>query len=615
MKFVCDNCSGQYLISDDKVGPKGVKVRCKRCGNVIIVRPGEPDHRDTDPGTTGPGATDDEAPFGFGQSEGDPDEVGQAFDHLLQDGLGEEDEDEDGEEQATEIFRMEDLQRDHRDGRDDDLEKIDRVFARAESTEIKPGADGEDDDRSDWYVAVGDEQVGPMGLAEIETRWVDGEIEPKTLAWHPGMPDWTPIEEIPRLRYLLGVLGSRQAGQRESTEVDAPEEQAGQRTPQPVAEEEWAPYKGSTLSSLVEEEMAASGEEKGEPQPADDEKVEQDAEGVIPGDDAPTDDWDVPPWEQDEPVSGEVARPPESFFDSSLDKPAEEMGGGYFGGTHSRSGRVLAGPAYLGGSKRGGSKNKLILFGVLGVVIVACGALAVIKLTGGPEPAPDKVEPIEPPGGLHGPPDKPKKPDEPKKPDARGPEGDQDAASTSKPEDGKGKPDSKPKDDGDSGKKEIVVSKPSADTKAGSAVERKPDKPARPVSKKRKRRRRVAAADTGKPDKPPPAKPEKPADSGSDSDLPQKLSKSQISKTMKKYIKSMKACVEQQRQRDPSVTGTMKVSFVIKPNGNVSDIAVKTSEHKGTYVAGCISFIIKSMKFPKAREPFTVPVLPLKLGG
>ncbi|EAU62350.1 MJ0042-type zinc finger domain-containing protein, partial [Stigmatella aurantiaca] len=39
MRFVCDSCRAQYMISDDKVGAKGVKVRCKKCGHVILVRP------------------------------------------------------------------------------------------------------------------------------------------------------------------------------------------------------------------------------------------------------------------------------------------------------------------------------------------------------------------------------------------------------------------------------------------------------------------------------------------------------------------------------------------------------------------------------------------------
>lgn len=39
MKFTCDSCGAQYLIADDKIGPRGVKVRCKKCSHVIILRP------------------------------------------------------------------------------------------------------------------------------------------------------------------------------------------------------------------------------------------------------------------------------------------------------------------------------------------------------------------------------------------------------------------------------------------------------------------------------------------------------------------------------------------------------------------------------------------------
>lgn len=41
MKFSCDACGAQYMIADEKIGPRGVKVRCKKCANVIILRPDE----------------------------------------------------------------------------------------------------------------------------------------------------------------------------------------------------------------------------------------------------------------------------------------------------------------------------------------------------------------------------------------------------------------------------------------------------------------------------------------------------------------------------------------------------------------------------------------------
>jgi|GEM_PF-1051815 len=38
MKFTCERCSTRYSISDEKVQGKVLKIRCKTCGNIIVVR-------------------------------------------------------------------------------------------------------------------------------------------------------------------------------------------------------------------------------------------------------------------------------------------------------------------------------------------------------------------------------------------------------------------------------------------------------------------------------------------------------------------------------------------------------------------------------------------------
>ena len=39
MNFSCDHCGRKYSIADDRVGDKGVKIRCKHCQNLILVKP------------------------------------------------------------------------------------------------------------------------------------------------------------------------------------------------------------------------------------------------------------------------------------------------------------------------------------------------------------------------------------------------------------------------------------------------------------------------------------------------------------------------------------------------------------------------------------------------
>jgi predicted Zn finger-like uncharacterized protein len=38
MKFVCDRCQTRYSIADEKVRQKILRIRCKTCGNVIVVQ-------------------------------------------------------------------------------------------------------------------------------------------------------------------------------------------------------------------------------------------------------------------------------------------------------------------------------------------------------------------------------------------------------------------------------------------------------------------------------------------------------------------------------------------------------------------------------------------------
>ena len=38
MKFVCEHCNSKYNIADSKVRNKVLKIRCKKCNEIIIIR-------------------------------------------------------------------------------------------------------------------------------------------------------------------------------------------------------------------------------------------------------------------------------------------------------------------------------------------------------------------------------------------------------------------------------------------------------------------------------------------------------------------------------------------------------------------------------------------------
>ncbi|HUU03102.1 MAG TPA: AgmX/PglI C-terminal domain-containing protein [Myxococcota bacterium] len=102
---------------------------------------------------------------------------------------------------------------------------------------------------------------------------------------------------------------------------------------------------------------------------------------------------------------------------------------------------------------------------------------------------------------------------------------------------------------------------------------------------------------------------------GASEGLPESLSPEQIAGAMKKIYGALKGCADQQRQRDPGVTGTLEISFVIQSWGRATDVKIVTQEHKGQYVAGCISYLIKNVHFPRfTGDPIPVERMPFKLG-
>jgi predicted Zn finger-like uncharacterized protein len=563
MKVVCDSCRTQYLVPDEKVGPRGIKIRCKKCGHIIIWRPAQEAQEPQAQPQTGPSLSSVSDPFAEKSGEGD--ELGQAFDRLLQGapapstGSDEEDDDEDGGE--TQLFSLEDLQRFKKGSLPaDDQQKIDAVFSEASSTSV---AAGRAEVRQEWYVAVRDEQLGPVSREELEGYWNRGEINAQTLAWCQGMADWEPIENIAQLKYLLAAPSAATAPSK--------------------AEKQWVETASSSLTSLVEEELQAVAS-KPPPAEAKDSARPDQAEGEGGAE-------EIPPWEKEEVVSGEVPRPGGGYFDPSLSLTTTATGSPLPRKT------ALEKPAYLAkGSGLGGWKMILAAGG--GALI---GAVAIfLVIWGGGRPAGrqdvkgvESAPPVADKAQAAAAEAKPEKPQasESKEPPAAPEQGAEKAAS--------------PQED------VIVAQKPKKETAPPPAEEKEKAKPAARGEKASRPTAVAAKAEKARPEpkeKPAPPPAATPEQGG-------QLTKEQVAATMKKYLPVMKNCVAMQKERDPSVTGTMIISFVILPSGKTSEVKVQTPEHQGTFVASCILRVISEINFPTfSGPPYPIPRLPLKLG-
>ncbi|MBI3179902.1 MAG: zinc-ribbon domain-containing protein [Deltaproteobacteria bacterium] len=227
MKFSCDQCSAQYMIADEKVGTRGVKVKCKKCGNIIVVKPAAVEAPAAPLSTPAPGL--DSGLGAFGSPFSQP-------------------------TQTMSTAELASLAASTAPPPDPDL----GALGAAAEPAAQPTRAGE----KEWYVAIDDAQVGPIDIAEIERRWDQLEIDEESLAWKAGMGDWQPVAEIAELAYLVTERpqkkskpaghGAAALGRPAAGSVGAAQADAG-----------WRPSAASALSSLVQDELA------GQNKPAD----------------------------------------------------------------------------------------------------------------------------------------------------------------------------------------------------------------------------------------------------------------------------------------------------------------------------------------------------------
>lgn len=252
MRFVCESCRAQYMINDEKVGPKGVKVRCRKCGYVILVKradaakaggpvamsndpddalatqvmqtplaaadatlsneePASAGEDMTNPGTatsspTLPGAHGASGANGANGANGDAgpkdsffgadeDEIGAVFDQVLKSGTGNHaahkpsDEGSPDDRQSTRVI---------------DADTVRKLAEESNGKEKAPAEPkSEEIPQTDWYVAINEKQTGPLTLEKVKEHWDRGEISPDSLCWRAGYDDWIPVSDVKMLTSVL----------------------------------------------------------------------------------------------------------------------------------------------------------------------------------------------------------------------------------------------------------------------------------------------------------------------------------------------------------------------------------------------------------------------------
>ncbi|MFP2964370.1 adventurous gliding motility protein GltJ, partial [Myxococcus sp. 1LA] len=286
MRFVCDSCRAQYMISDDKIGSKGVKVRCKKCGHTITVRPAgataakdsAPESSTSDAAATANAGKGSDASSSMPATLGTPpegglftdveeDEIGAVFDQVLSSGTQKIPTEAANEAAAREASA-------------ENVRKLAEAEAEPDKEEARSNAAAHE-----WYVAIDEKQVGPFNVEKVKDLWDRGEVGPDSLCWRSGFSDWIPLSETAELASVLAprpskpvIVAPEPVSGSTPTVSSGPVQSAfsagkgarGEAGPSGASEEPagWKPSAASVLASLVKEENDALSKPPPTPAPA-----------------------------------------------------------------------------------------------------------------------------------------------------------------------------------------------------------------------------------------------------------------------------------------------------------------------------------------------------------
>jgi predicted Zn finger-like uncharacterized protein len=700
MRFVCDSCRAQYMISDDKVGAKGVKVRCKKCGHNIVVRSsGAAPAKEAGAVPSNGASSTAQAESSRNESYGLPatlgtppeggllsdiadDEIGAVFDQVLSSGPH--------KIPAGEMTGDGPSQLDASDLTSDASETV-RKLAEAEAEGGKPGAAAHE-----WFVAIDEKQVGPLTLEKVKDHWERGEVGPDSLCWRAGFSDWIPLSEATELASVLAprpskpVLVMPAMVETPAPVASAPVESAFSagglsrtRTSElplssaPVVEEPsgWKPSAASVLASLVKEENEALAKPPPKLAPVVEEKPALAMGGLL----------DVPP-----PEPAPVARPspmmaatpapvapyqpPAPAYAPPAQAYAPPPPQGYAPPVQQYAAPPqpyppAAYPAYPPPAAPAPKQSKMgliVALAAVGLIAVSGGVFVMTRPpAGGPGTAPVAgTQPVTPPptlvaeaptaspkpaevpaaqpataGTVQNPPTAAAQPavapapvEPPPAQPAAAPANNGAVAAAANPAPTTPPPAEPAQPAVAPAKSEpIARAEPAEASKSGT---RRPA--ARPTSRteddeesRTARRPRPAEESRGGgaddefdelfgPKKTTP-KPESgarspsayiPPEPGGGGNVQEKLGQSDIMQVVLANKPAIVKCVSEQKKKDPGLSGKLVMRWTIQTNGKTKNVSCQTSEFRSTYMATCITGLIKGWSFPKHKvqgQPIDFP--------
>jgi predicted Zn finger-like uncharacterized protein len=588
MKFTCDRCDAQYMISDEKVGPNGVKVRCKKCSNVILVR------RAAENGAVAAEAPAPAAPAHAGA--GLDDELGSAFDHAFGD--------KPKADAAPGAPKAEAPAGDLDATQGVSPEEAAKLAARSAPPE--PAA-------TEWYVAIGQAQVGPLPLSEVRRKWETGDVGPDSLVWRPGMGDWSPLTGVKDLSAYLAAVPRgtpRPKIEPAASPVLSRVAAAAAPAPAPAADVSWKPVGASALAALASEEIAGQGA------PAPRPEARAAPAGIKSLVDALPDGGGVDP-------TGAIPLPIKALQQPTGEQELPRRSGVARGAEQLRQRR---------------SSRALVVGLASGLLVVAGGAAAAVFLVprflgGAPKPVAEQAPPPPAPRAevATAPPPRPAEPT-PQQPAAAQPTP-APAPTAAQPAEPAAPAAAAAAAPAPAREEPAPKAEPKPEPKATAKVK----EPARPAHEKPVHKAEPAKVAKAEPAEPPPA-PSKPTkkkgdvldfdgDGGNDAALaealgpagsktgrtvyvppaaggnalPASVTDSQVQEAIMTRVSNLQQCLADQKARNDA-GGVLKMRWNIAPDGSVQNLRCVTPEFEKSPFTSCMSGVLKSVRYPKSQQ-------------
>ena len=164
MRFVCESCQTRYVVPDDRIRGRTLKVRCKKCGNLILLK-AETEARTAGSEAALPVAAATDTP---GAEAARAEEVTQMVDAAAQ-------------------------------------RKLRDQWQKTAATST-PGAHPSSEEQLEWHVILPQGQLGPLPLSDLIQKMVSGEMPPRAYVWRDGMADWKRADQVPEVARWLPAL-------------------------------------------------------------------------------------------------------------------------------------------------------------------------------------------------------------------------------------------------------------------------------------------------------------------------------------------------------------------------------------------------------------------------